>query len=151
MLEIDTKLLFSIVAKNYGVKIIHISGGEQTLGSLDNVYRNAISNLSYLHFPSLEIYKKQLIKLGIDKKSIYPVGEIGLSYLDDCNFLSKKTIEKNLDFKFFKKNILITYHPNSINHNETIIEIKTIIESLKKIENVGLILLFQIQIWDMKL
>ena len=75
-------------------------------------------------------------------KSIYPVGEIGLSYLDDCNFLSKKTIEKNLDFKFFKKNILITYHPNSINHNETIIEIKTIIESLKKIENVGLIFTF---------
>lgn len=134
--------LFSIVAKNYGVRIIHISGGEKTLGSLDNVYRNAISNLSDIHFPSLNIYKKQLVNLGIDNKNIFPVGEIGLSYLDNCSFLTKKIIEQNLNFKFFKKNILITYHPNSVNYNETKLEIEILLESLKNLKNIGLIFTF---------
>ena len=129
----------SLIAYTYQIKIIHISGGEITTGSMDNVHRNAISNLSLLHLTSLNQYKKQLINMGIDKNKIYNVGEIGLSYLDSNQILSKKKIEDKINFNFKKVNYLITYHPNTKNFLNTFREFKTLLSALKKLKKTGLI------------
>ena len=42
--------LVSLIAYTYQIKIIHISGGEITKGSMDNIFRAGISNMSEIHF-----------------------------------------------------------------------------------------------------
>ena len=53
--------------------INHLHGGETTLGSKDDIYRDIISKLSINHFVSHNIYKKKLTKWR-SIKSIFNYG-----------------------------------------------------------------------------
>ena len=50
------------------IKVVHIHGGEVSLGSLDNKLRNAISQLSTIHFTSAEIHKRNVQKVNTSSK-----------------------------------------------------------------------------------
>ena len=41
----------------FGIKFVHIHGGETTLGAIDNIYRHAISLASYIHFTATEDFE----------------------------------------------------------------------------------------------
>ena len=48
---------------NYKVPILHIGGGDITIGSQDNIYRNLISLMSSYHFVTNKGSQKNLKKL----------------------------------------------------------------------------------------
>ena len=81
----------AISAFNNNVKIFHHSGGDYTLGSKDNLYRNIVSTLSNFHFVGNSIHKKRLEYIGIPQKKISVVGEPSLS-----NKIYKQTQKKNI-------------------------------------------------------
>ena len=54
------------------------------------------------------------------------------------NLLDKKTFEK-INFKLFNKNILVTYHPATLENNETKNKFMNILTVLKKYSEVGII------------
>ena len=60
------------------IPIIHLHGGELTLGAFDDAIRHSISKMSSIHFVANLIYKKRLIKMGEDPKSIYNFGGLGV-------------------------------------------------------------------------
>jgi UDP-hydrolysing UDP-N-acetyl-D-glucosamine 2-epimerase len=87
------------------IPIIHIHGGELSLGSMDEKLRHAISKLSSIHFVSHKIYKKRLIQMGENKSKIKIIGAPAL-----LNYSGLK-IDKISFFKKFdlteKKYILV--------------------------------------------
>ena len=95
------------------LKILHISGGEKTLGSSDDLFRHLISKLSDFHFVSEKDYKKRLLQLGENKKNIYVIGSLPTDNILKLKLLEKDNLEKKYNFKFRKKNILITFHPDT--------------------------------------
>ncbi len=113
----------SICAFFLDVPIVHISGGDTSLGSKDETFRNSISLMSDTHFVKIDEHKNKLISLGIDKKNIFVTGS-----LSNDNYIKKFT--KN----FFVKSpfILITFHSvtNSKNKNDN--NIQHLLKSLKK-------------------
>ena len=50
------------------IPIIHLCGGELTLGAMDDSIRHSISKMASLHFVSTKAYKKRLMQLGEEKK-----------------------------------------------------------------------------------
>ena len=50
-----------------GIKIVHLHGGETTLGAIDDKLRNAISQLSSIHFTSADIHKQKVQKMILSK------------------------------------------------------------------------------------
>ena len=50
------------------IPIAHISGGEVTSGAVDDVIRNCITKMSYLHFPACEEYARGVIQMGENQK-----------------------------------------------------------------------------------
>ena len=95
------------------IKILHLHGGEETFGSLDNGFRNAISQLANLHFTSLEKHTKNLLNMGINKKNILTVGPMFTDLLNCHKSITYSQFEKELNFKFGKFNIILTFHPES--------------------------------------
>ena len=89
----------------------HIHGGEVTAGSLDDGFRHSITKFSHLHFASNNIYKNRIIQLGENPKTVYNVGSLGVENIKNSKFFSKIELEKDLKFKFFKKNLIVTVHP----------------------------------------
>ena len=57
-----------------GIELVHIHGGEKTLGALDNSIRNSVSILSKYHFVATNKSKLNLIKFGINKRNIFCIG-----------------------------------------------------------------------------
>ena len=96
----------SLAAYLNKVPLAHIHGGEITQGSLDDGFRHCISKMSNLHFVSHQEYKKRLIKMGENPKSIYNVGALGVENIYRTKFLKKKELEKSLKITL-KKNILL--------------------------------------------
>ncbi|MDJ0624002.1 MAG: UDP-N-acetylglucosamine 2-epimerase [Desulfocapsaceae bacterium] len=91
--------------------IAHIHGGETTQGAIDEAFRHSITKMSLLHFTSTENYRQRVIQLGEHPDRVFDVGAIGLEYMEKANFLSEKDLERSLNFKFGKKNALVTFHP----------------------------------------
>lgn len=90
--------------------IIHIHGGEKTIGSKDDAIRHAISKLANFHFVSSQDYKKRLLQLGENKKNIFVVGPLSIENISKIKKINKP-IEQIVKRKLKKKNFLVSYHP----------------------------------------
>jgi UDP-N-acetylglucosamine 2-epimerase len=125
-------LAFSLVCFNNKIPIIHLCGGSDTFGSLDNDYRYCISRLSRLHLVETKYHKYNLIKNNI-KKNIYIVGAPGLENIKN-KFISKNEFKKKFNFSFNKRKILVCcFHPESNKSiNQNISNLKILIQFLKR-------------------
>ena len=109
----DRYEIFAVTLSAYlnKVPIAHIHGGEITQGSLDDGFRHCISKMSNLHFVSHKDYKKRLIKMGENPKSIYNVGALGVENIYKTKFLNRKELEKSLKINLKKNILLVCLHP----------------------------------------
>lgn len=92
------------------IPIAHIHGGEVTYGAYDDMFRHSITKMSNLHFTSSEEYKKRVIQLGEDPKTVYNVGALGVENIKKIDFLSKEQINNELNIDV-GKTFLATFHP----------------------------------------
>ena len=121
------------------IPICHLHGGELTRGSIDDTFRHAITKMSQFHFVSHRKYAQRIRQLGEDPKKIFVVGGFGVDLINNIPLLKKKTLEKKLKLKFGKKNILVTYHPETnvgANNRKNFAEV---LDALKKIEQTKII------------
>jgi len=132
-------LAFAIASFVNRIPIAHLYGGEITEGSMDECFRHSITKLSYLHFTSTEEYRKRVIQLGEDPKRVFNVGALGVYNIKKMKLLSKKEIENKLNIKFKSKNLLITYHPITLNKKQSEEEFTRLLNILGTLTNTLLI------------
>lgn len=114
------------------IPIAHLHGGEVTEGAFDDAIRHSISKLSNIHFVCHKIYKKRLVNMGEDPKNVHDVGGFGAELIANETKLSKKNIEKVLNFKIEKNIILVNLHPETKNENANYL---ALFLALKKLTN----------------
>lgn len=102
------------------VPIAHIGGGDTTVGIIDEAIRHSITKMSHLHFTTCESSKKRVIQLGENPNRVFNVGSLAIENMKHLPLLSKDELEKSLDFKFNKKNLLVTFHPVTLEGNEKV-------------------------------
>ncbi|WP_305046892.1 UDP-N-acetylglucosamine 2-epimerase [Geoalkalibacter sp.] len=93
------------------IPVAHLHGGESTQGAMDEAFRHAITKMSHLHFASTEEYRRRIIQLGEHPSRVFNVGAIGLDVMEELDFLSKAELETDLGFELGDRNLLITFHP----------------------------------------
>lgn len=122
------------------IPIAHIHGGEKTKGLIDEGIRHSITKHSHLHFVSTKTYFKRVQQLGENKKNIFNVGSLGVEAIKKEKLYLKKKIEKILKIRFDKKNILVTFHPETLENRRTNKNnfIK-LLKALKKLKNTTII------------
>ena len=102
----------ALVLFNLNIPILHIYGGEVTLGSKDNTFRYIISLMSKFHFVSNEIYGENLINFGIKPDSIFQIGYISYDLIKLVPMIS---FEEIIGFDKlglnFNKYAVISLHP----------------------------------------
>jgi len=119
--------------------IAHISGGELTEGAIDEAIRHSITKMSHFHFTAMEEYRQRVIQLGEDPQRVFNVGEAGLDNIFKLKLLSRSEFEQSIDFKLNVKNLMITFHPTSLEDNTSLEQIQTLLVALDKLDNVTLI------------
>jgi GDP/UDP-N,N'-diacetylbacillosamine 2-epimerase (hydrolysing) len=122
-----------------GVPVAHMHGGEVTTGAFDDAIRNAITKMSHLHFTATEISKNRVIQMGEIPSNTFNFGGLGVDALHSFNFLSQEEVEKNLEKKFGEKNLLVTYHPETISKKSVSEQIQILLDALSLKKDINLI------------
>lgn len=120
------------------IPVAHLNGGEITEGAIDDVIRHAVTKLSQLHFTAIEEYAQRVIQMGEQPASVFNVGEVGLDNFKRMQFFTQSEFEASIDCKLKRKNILITYHPETtedcatslVNFNTLLAELDALTDTL---------------------
>jgi len=123
-----------------GLPIAHLHGGEITEGAFDDAIRHAVTKMSHLHFVAAEPYRKRVIQLGEDPKRVHLTGGLGVDAINKIHLLDREALEKSLDFKFGKKNLLITFHPVTLEKNTASLQMAELLKALDSLADTHFII-----------
>jgi len=132
-------LAFAIASYMHRIPIAHLYGGEATFGLIDEGIRHSITKFSYLHFTSTEEYRKRVIQLGEHPERVFYVGALGIDNIKKLKLLTKKQLEKRLGRKLKEKNLLITFHPVTLEEGSSEYQFKELLRVLNELDNTLLI------------
>ena len=126
----------AVAASFNRIPIAHVHGGERSEGALDEAIRHSITKMAHVHFVSNIEHYERVKQMGENKKLIFNVGSMGVESIKQIKFLKKKILEKKLNIKLSKKNILITVHPETLEtKNENKKKIRILLQSLKLLKD----------------
>lgn len=134
--ETFAAVVAAFVAK---IPIAHIGGGDVTRGVIDEAFRHAITKMSVLHFVSSNVHKRRIIQLGEDSQRVFHVGATHIDNVKKLTLLSRKELEKRLGFLFGPKNILVTYHPVTLEINTAGVQFKELLNALNRFPEIKII------------
>lgn len=109
--EIFAAVAAALVAR---IPVAHLHGGETTEGAFDEALRHSITKMSHLHFVAAEEYCQRVIQLGEHPDRVFLVGGLGIDNIKRLKLLDRAELEATLDFKLGQKNLLITFHPATL-------------------------------------
>ena len=119
--------------------IAHISGGETTEGAFDESIRHSITKMSHLHFTATEEYRNRVIQLGEHPSKVFNVGGMGIENIKRLKLLSKEEFEKSINFKLTKKNIIVTFHPVTLEDSTAKEQFQNLLDAIDTLEDTHII------------
>jgi GDP/UDP-N,N'-diacetylbacillosamine 2-epimerase (hydrolysing) len=113
------------------IPIAHLHGGEVTEGAFDEAIRHAITKMAHIHFVATEEYRKRVIQMGEQTERVFCFGAPGLDNIRRLKLLEKKEFERSIGFKLGAKNILITFHPVTLDNDSAGSQFGELLAALK--------------------
>ncbi len=127
------------VASIMQIPIAHIHGGETTQGAFDEAFRHSITKMSHIHFAATREYANRIIQLGEEPSRVFNVGGPGIENIKKLNLLNKDEFEKLINFKLAKKNILITFHPVTLENGSAKEQFKELLKAIDELQDTNFI------------
>ncbi|WP_201582624.1 UDP-N-acetylglucosamine 2-epimerase [Psychrobacter jeotgali] len=122
------------------IPIAHLHGGETTEGAFDEAIRHSITKMSHLHFTATKDYRRRVIQLGEQPDRVFNVGGLGIENILKLKLLSKKDFEESIGFRLALKNILVTFHPVTLEKSTSKSQFQELLSAIDELENTHIIL-----------
>jgi len=119
--------------------IAHLHGGETTQGVMDEAFRHSITKMSHLHFTATEQYRKRVVQLGEHPDRVFNVGGLGIDNIKKLPLLNRGDFESSIHFELGNKNLLVTYHPVTLENNTSGEQIQNILAALDDLQDTKII------------
>jgi len=126
--EILSAVTAAMVAR---IPIVHCHGGETTEGVIDEAIRHAITKMSHLHFTSTDEYRNRVIQLGEQPQRVFNVGALGIENINRMKLLSKLEFEKSIKFNLAALNLLVTFHPVTLEKETAECQLRNLLLALE--------------------
>jgi len=121
------------------IPLAHIHGGELTEGAMDDSIRHAVTKLSHLHFTSTQEYAQRVIQLGEQPSRVFTVGSLAVEQIKKLPLLAKEELEASLGFSFGVKNLLVTYHPETLSNLSPQEQFQELLNALNELKETKII------------
>ena len=109
------------------IPIAHLHGGEATEGLIDEPIRHSITKMAHLHFVAAEEYRRRVIQLGEQPDRVFFVGGLGIDNIKKLRLLGREELEVTLGFKLGRKNLLVTFHPVTLENASSQIQMEELL------------------------
>lgn len=134
--EIFSAVSAAMIAR---IPIAHLHGGETTEGAFDESIRHSITKMSHIHFTATDEYENRVIQLGEQPDRVFNVGGLGIENIKRLKLLSKEEFEKSIDFKLNKKNILVTFHPVTLEKATASAQFQELLNAIDRLKDTNII------------
>jgi len=134
--EIFSAVSTAMVAK---IPVAHLHGGEASEGLIDEPIRHSITKMSHLHFTATEQYRNRVIQLGEQPDRVFNVGAAGIDNIVKLDLLSKDSFEESINFKLGIKNILITFHPVTLESSSAKEQFSNLLLAIDQLNDINVI------------
>ena len=134
-------LAIATAAVLMGIPVIHLHGGEETDGALDNMFRHAITKLSHLHLVSHEDHAERVARMGEDPATVVVVGAPGLDNALREDLMSAAELELFLGIRLESPVMLVTTHPTTASPDPLLAESQAIAEAIDRIHATAVVTL----------
>lgn len=127
-------LAVATAAAMHNLPIIHLHGGEQTLGNYDEFIRHCITKMAKLHLTATEAYRKRVIQLGEEPKSVVNVGSLGAENSLLLDLPSKTTLiaERNIpETPYF----MVVFHPETLTEQPVLEQVDALLSALDQFKD----------------
>lgn len=127
-------IAFALAAVQRNLPLIHLHGGEISLGSIDDTYRHSLTKLSNMHFCTTEKSRRRIIQMGENPKSVFNFGSLAVEDI------AKKDRNEDLDLTSMfglpdnKKLALLTFHSESRDLSGLEKNFKKLLDEIEKTE-----------------
>lgn len=119
--------------------IAHLHGGEATEGAIDESIRHSITKMAQLHFVAAEEYRRRVIQLGEDSNRVFLVGGLGVDSIKRLHAISRADLEHRLSFKFRERNLVVTFHPVTLEVASAQRQLDELLAALSEYQDIGLL------------
>lgn len=134
--EIFSAVSVAMIAR---IPIAHLHGGEITEGAFDESIRHSITKMSHLHFTATQEYKNRVIQLGEHPNRVFDVGGMGIENIKRLKLLIREEFEKSINFKLIKNNILVTFHPVTLENSTAKEQFQELLDVIDELEDTNII------------
>lgn len=114
------------------IPLVHLAGGDNGLGTYDNVIRHCITKMASLHFVTNEDAYHRVIQLGESPDRVFCFGATSVENIIQAQFLSKEILEKELNIKFKEIIFLVTFHPLTMDSNTADSQLQALLKALNE-------------------
>jgi GDP/UDP-N,N'-diacetylbacillosamine 2-epimerase (hydrolysing) len=121
------------------IPIAHLHGGEVTEGAIDDAFRHAITKMAHFHFVAAEEYQRRVIQLGEHPTRVFLVGGLGADSIRRLPLLSREELERQLEFRFGPRNLLVTFHPATSEPATAEHQMDELLAALAELDNTHLV------------
>jgi UDP-N-acetylglucosamine 2-epimerase (non-hydrolysing)/GDP/UDP-N,N'-diacetylbacillosamine 2-epimerase (hydrolysing) len=102
------------VALALRVPMVHIEGGDVSLGAIDDAVRNALTKLSHIHLTATETSRRRVISMGEEAWRVHRVGSPSLDHITKGTLLTRAEVEMRLEVSLAPGTVAVIYHPVTI-------------------------------------
>jgi GDP/UDP-N,N'-diacetylbacillosamine 2-epimerase (hydrolysing) len=95
--------------------------------------------MAHIHFAANKIYRNRIIQLGEKPQNVFSVGGMGVDNIKNIKLLSRKILQKALKIKFNKKNLIVSFHPETLKKNKAEEQINELLEALVTLKDTTII------------
>ncbi|KII81191.1 UDP-N-acetylglucosamine 2-epimerase [Vibrio renipiscarius] len=124
----------AIAAAMHNLPIIHLHGGEKTLGNYDEFIRHAITKMSKLHLASTEEYRQRIIQMGEFPDTVFNIGALGAE--NSLLMVLPSKIELSESFGCLDKPyFMVAFHPETLTSVSVEDQVNELLSALRRVSN----------------
>ena len=120
----------AVAALPFKIPLAHIGGGDVTEGAIDEGLRHGITKLSHLHFVASAEQERRVLQLGEESWRVTVSGALSLDLINPMPRLSASEMRQRFDFRFEEPFLLVTYHPVTLEYEESSRQVDQLLEVL---------------------
>ncbi|MBI6191588.1 MULTISPECIES: UDP-N-acetylglucosamine 2-epimerase [Providencia] len=124
----------AIAAAMHNLPIIHLHGGEKTLGNYDEFIRHSITKMSKLHLASTEIHRKRIIQLGECPDRVFNIGALGAENSLSMPLPKKEILEITFG-SLSKPYFMVVFHPETLTRTSPSQQVTELLNALSELTN----------------
>lgn len=117
------------------IPIAHIAGGDTTEGAFDEAIRHSITKMSHLHLVTNAVAARRVVQMGENPERVHEVGSPGLDNIRRTRLLDRERLACELDFEFHACNLLVTFHPVTLDPGASEAQFDELLAALEGLGN----------------